>query len=99
MVPNLSNTPPAGYPDSDDQPQRSLFDVRTLVVLLVSGGAGWLAYYQGGWQAAVLVTTTVMVALHRLTAIREPTPVAPVTCATSHRARPHRRRRRTRGTD
>lgn len=48
-----------------DQPQ-PLLDLRTLTVLLLGAGAGWLAYREGGWQAALIVGTTVTAALHTL---------------------------------
>jgi len=51
-VPDL----PRGRQETDSPgDEQSLLDVRTLVVLILGGGAGCLAYWSGGWATAVLV--------------------------------------------
>ncbi|KXK61322.1 hypothetical protein AWW66_14385 [Micromonospora rosaria] len=51
----------------DDEPRhRPLLDLTALVVLALAGGAGWLAYREGGWPVALTVGFAVAAGLHRL---------------------------------
>jgi hypothetical protein len=56
---------PAKRPDRT-APAAPLFDVRTLLVLLLAVGAGLLAGQHGGWPAGVTVGIGTAVALHAL---------------------------------
>jgi hypothetical protein len=47
-------------------PDGALVDLRTLIVLLLSAGAGGLAYHEGGWFPGLSAGIAAATALHAL---------------------------------
>jgi hypothetical protein len=57
--------PQREHPDRSGR-ENALFDVRTLIVLLLSTGVGWLAHREDGWASGLSAGIATAVALHAL---------------------------------
>jgi membrane protein YdbS with pleckstrin-like domain len=66
MPRKVTDNPSAAKPHDQPTAATHLFDLRTLVVLVLACGAGWLTYQEGGWTPALTVGVAVTVALHAL---------------------------------